>query len=667
MTITYARLFAPIRIGGVELPNRVVQPAHTRGFAEHGRETERDIAYYLERVRGGAGLVYAGGRAVHRTSDALRHAASAHGDLVRADRAVTGAVHAAGGLIFAQLNHFGVNASSDGVDGLHPLWGASDVPSAKHGMVPVPIAAGRIDELVGAWARAAAAVRLGGYDGLELLMGHGYLVHQFLSRLHNRREDDYGGSLENRARLGCEILAAVRRAVGDDFPLGVRISLQDSEFELTFDELAEAGRLFHEAGALDFYHLSGGTPMLGDGPWGATAELGGRFRAVAGGVPVMLSGGILRPEQAEAVLAAGHADLLALARAQIADPHWAAKAREGRAEEITHCVQANQGCFARARRELPMSCTVNPLAGRERRYAEVTTAAARPARWLVVGGGPAGLKAAATLAGRGHDVSLVEAGPELGGQLLLARGLPGVAGLLQAVDDLAGAAARAGVRVGLGTRVDVADVLNRDDLDRILVATGAVPDRFGYASCRPHRQAIPGHDRPHVHTGFDALRGRVPAGSRVLVLDDDGGRYAAAVCERLLADGSRVEVVTARPALFEGMAATLDQAAAYARLMGSGLTGHTNTWCDRLDTPRLMLANVHTGELRRGPEADHVVLASRRRADDALFHGLAAALGHDRVVRVGDCVAPRRLDHALYEGHAAGLEIDPLELEGVPV
>jgi 2,4-dienoyl-CoA reductase-like NADH-dependent reductase (Old Yellow Enzyme family) len=660
-------MFEPLVVGTTTLPNRIMQTAHSKGFADYGVESPRDLAYYLERARGGLGLLIAGGRTIDPST--LAPAAFSSGyvaGVTEADRRVTDAIHRTDMKVFAQTNHFGVNSPVDGIDELHELISASDVPAPTHGKVPRPMDERDMARVVEHWARAAELIREGGYDGVEILAAHGYLLHQFLSPLYNHRRDEHGvGSIADRSRLAARVLRAVRERVGEDFTVGVRLSLGDfAPGGMELDDVVGIGRELAGAARVDFFNLSGpgyhsfllSVPPVGGPPDGWLAEAAGTFKAAIGDTPVFLVGGIRRPETVEAILAAGQADVVALTREQLAEPEWVEKVRSGRRDEIRHCIRANQGCFTNLMRASPIHCTVNPDAGRESVFAPYKRAARVRRSWLVVGGGPAGMKAAATLARRGHAVTLAERADRLGGQVNLLLRAPGREDIGLLVSDLEAELGRRGVDVRLGTDLD-ADAVRAFGADRVLLATGARPDTDGFSTWNPSVPRLHGVDEPHVLTGWDVLGGAEVAPGRVAVLDDDGGRYAASVTELLLAAGHEVEHVTTRPMLFGDTVPTLEHPVIYARVLAQPITVHLNTWVRSVSGGRIDAYNLYTGAGQAVPDAGTVVLVTQRRAQDAL----ARALGEEHL-RLGDCLAPRSLDHAIFDGYVAGLEMDRSEL-----
>jgi mycofactocin system FadH/OYE family oxidoreductase 2 len=659
----YPHLFSPLQIGGVTVRNRIMQTAHVKLFANRGVDSQRNVDYQVARAKGGAGLLITGNRVVHPTSTTgfPRVAWSFLSGALEADMKLTAAVHDHGAVIFAQLNHFGLNASSDSADDLRVLWGPSAVKSPAYGETPKAMEAEDIREVVDWWSRSAELSREGGFDGTEVHISHSYLLHQFLSPLYNKREDEYGGSFENRLRFAREVIAEARSRVGSDWVVGVRISLSDFiPGALDVDDAIRVATTLEADGQIDYvnvtaagYHNIFRAIEPSDEPDGYLVDLTAQVKAAVPDLPVFTVGGIKDPALAEDILASGKADMVAMTRAQIADPEFSTKVREGREDELVHCIRGNQGCIGRVFKGLPIACTVNPAAGREGRLAALP-AADPPARWLVAGGGPAGLKAAATLADRGHQVTLVEKTDRLGGQVNLILRTPGREEFRWVVTDLERRLERLGIDVRLGTEATPSLV---DELapDGVVVATGALPSRSGFSSVNPLVETLPGAEQENVLTAWDVLTGDRPVGRRVVVLDDDGTRAVAGVCEVMLDLGSEVELVSRWTALFPATLTTLDLPHLYARLLGKGLVYRLNAWASAIEGDRVTTFNLYTGAEETIDGVDTVVLVTGAKADEALYVALK-----DRVAnlhRIGDCVAPRKLDHAIYEGYLAGLEL----------
>ena len=654
-TTAFPRLFAPLRVGPVTLPNRIVSSGHDTVMAVDGKVSDQLVAYQSARAAGGAGLIVAQVAGIHASARYSSHILMADDDsclpgLARLARAV----HEHGTVIFQQLFHDGreLMESDDGT--LPVAYAPSAVPNERFGVMPREMAPAFIEEMIGCYGAAAERVARAGMDGVEVVASHGYLPAQFLNPRTNLRSDEYGGSDAGRLRFLRAAIAAARKGAGPGLAVGLRISVGEesqSDEGMTADEVLAALRVIGADGILDYVSVVAGTSATIAGsdhivpsmafPSGYTAPLAARVKAVVP-VPVMVAGRINQPSDAERILDRGDADAVVMTRALICDPDLPAKARAGAADEIRACIGCNQACIGHFHAGYPISCIQHPETGRELRYG--TRRPAQPARSvLVVGGGPAGLKAAAVAAERGHRVTLAEAGRRLGGQVLLAQELPGRAEFGGAVTNLAGEAERAGVRFLLGRTADAALVAELAP-DDIVLATGALP--------RMPPLELSGS--PAVLTAWQVLQGAdVPSG-RVVVADWRCDWIGLGVATLLAERGRKVTLGVSgyhpgqriQQYVRDGMIAA-------AFRLGVQMMPLVRPY--GADEETVYFQHVLTGEPVLIEPAAALVVSAGHLPVTGLAARLAAA--GPRVHEIGDCVAPRTVEEAVLEGLAVASEL----------
>lgn len=623
-----SRILSPLVINGVELRNRVVRTAHGTNIG-NGRVDQRLVAYHEARARGGVGLSLLEAASVHLTdTGTLRlHDSSCITDMA----ALATAVHRHGMKMFVQLGHLGYEAVT--TDGSAP-WSASAIPGPNRGIVAHAMTFDDIDELTACFARVSGWARDAGMDGVEIHAAHGYLLEEFLSPATNERDDQYGGSLVNRARFTVEVLSAVRSAVGADFPLGVRVGPEAVDDGLDALDVGDIVRHLEGTGLLDYVNVTYGSC------WAPHKIIGGMHEAAGyelptselitkvTSLPTLVTGRFRTLAEGERVLAEGVADLVGFTRATIADPDLVTKTIAGRADTIRPCIACNQGCVGGLSLGT-MACTVNSDVGFEVERGGAYEAAAHPRRVIVIGGGPAGLEAARVAALRGHAVTLFERSDRLGGAVHLAAAAP-YRGLHV---DIVGWFERELLRLGADVHLNT-EFSSDVSADDVLVAVGS-------------RSNIPPELAAHhdVRTVNDLYAGPIPDVASAVVVDLFGGYPALGAAETLVGAGAQVTYVTANPLVALRAQRELVVVPALQR-MGDALTTLVGHRAVGVDANRVFVTPDSPPLL-----ADLVVVADLR-PDHTLAETLAAA-GH-RVTEIGSGHEPGNLWAAIREGNAAG-------------
>jgi len=662
---SFPHLFAPITIGGVTIRNRILSSGHDTVMAEHGLVSDRLIAYQEARARGGAGLIVIQVAGVHPTARYTSTELTADTDAtIPGYTALAEAVHRHGATIFGQLFHGGreIMDTEDGT--LAVAWAPSPVPTERFHVIPRAMTASLIGEILAGFGESAARLQAAGLDGVEVVASHGYLPAQFLNPRTNLRTDGWGGDDSRRLRFLREALDACRATTRPGFVVGLRISIgEESPDGLTADEALAALATLDREHAFDYVSVVRGTSATLAGSdhivppspiaAGYAAHWASRTKAVVS-VPVMVAGRINQPQEAEAILAAGQADMCVMTRALICDPELPAKTAQGRSDEIRACIGCNQACIGHFHAGYPISCIQFPESGRERdfpRYGEPgheRHPEAEIARdVLVIGGGPAGLKAAAVAAERGHRVTLVEADRRVGGQVRLAQLLPGRAEMGGAITNLEGEARRAGATIVTGVRADLAYV-RASGAEIVVVATGATP--------YPPPLEINGE--PVVLQAWDVIRGsaKVPAG-KVVVADFRSDWLGLGVATLLAGQGNRVTLaVTGNMAGQRCQQYVRDHMTAAARRARVEILPTTRLF--GADTDAVFLQDVLTEDAVVIEGTAALVLAQGHVPADELLVELEADAATDGayvVLAAGDVQSPRTIEEAVLEGLRAGI------------
>ena len=641
--------------------NRIVFGAHTTNMAEQGLPGERHLAYYRERAMGGAAMLVIEPMPVHPAAVLTRgNFRNSTDEVIPHFRKITEAVHAEGALILQQLYHVGQHGDAD--NSYHANWSPSGRPSyhdsdGSHSMLET-----EIEETIEGFVQAARRCRDAGFDGVEVWAAYHGMVDQFWTPWSNLRTDRWGGSLGNRPRFSREIITRIRKLCGEDFIVGIAVNDEpDFEVALQRESIAEIIAAHDKDHLLDY--VTCGTGSYFDFykliptfiyPERLGADLAEVLKGAVSHALVIAESHIRTPENAEAVLSAEQADLVSIVRGQIADPHLANKAREGRSDDIRTCLSCNQMCWGRRGRDYWISCLVNPSAGREfewggDRFVKTT----KPKLVLVVGGGPAGLEAARVSAERGHKVTLVEAGERLGGQFRLAGMQPRRGQIIDLLDWYARQLSQLGVEVRLNTFHD-ADEIKEFSADVTVLATGSFPTDTGFQKAIPHVEKLPGIELGSVYSAEDVMARRARLGKRVILLDEGGNWKGCGTAWKLAEDGHEVILVTPDPLVgkeLQRIAADYPLRQRLAKLGVRFILESAITRWSREGADVFCFLDGNTQFI----EADSLVFATPNIAEDSLTLELQDS-GLE-VLNIGDSAGPRQAPFVIYEGRRTGLNI----------
>jgi 2,4-dienoyl-CoA reductase-like NADH-dependent reductase (Old Yellow Enzyme family) len=657
MMQAFSHALSPLEVGNLIFRNRIIVPAHTTNFGEDHLPSERHLAYHRERARGGVGAIIFESIRVHANSLGRPQAVCGFDPACIAPfRRITDAVKAEGARILGQIIHLGRQVEGDFERTVS--FGPSPVPWSTSALPPRPMERDDMDAVIEGHVLTARNLVAAGFDGIELQMAHGHLLQQFLSPLSNKRDDAYGGSLENRMRFPIEVLRAVRAEVGDDFCLGVRLSGEEYvEGGMTIDQAELIAPALVAAAKIDFFNISHSAYHASYSLASQMAdmaidpepfrELPARIRAAlhAAGhtMPIFAVCRFTKLDEAETMIANGGADAVGMARAHLAEPAIVKKTIEGRANEIRTCIACNQGCAGMLEKNLPIRCLVNPRAGLEGEWLDLAeTTVSQPKNLLVVGAGPAGLEAARTAAARGHRVTLWEKSDALGGQLRDAVRMPKRSNFSRLMEEQIADIERLGVTVECGKPADPATIA-AFHADAVFLATGSTP---------VHSQ-IPGGGK--ALTIVEALQNPETLGDNIALFDRTGEWAALTLAEHLADLGKRVTFfspiggIAWRTTIYSTLAnlkrlrerkvrlATLRRVAAY-------------------DGGTLTVEDLSTGEMETHLGVTALITAEHNFADQTLFRELRA-LGVP-VRQIGDNLAPRTALEAVYHAHLAARELN---------
>ncbi len=648
-------IFQPLQLRHKTLRNRIVFGAHTANMAEAGMPGERHRGYYEERARGGAAMIVVEPVPVHAsavlTRGNFKHSSD---DIIPHFRNVTDTVHDHGAVICHQLYHVGGHGDAD--NSYHAAWSPSGVPSFHDSDGSHAMSGSEIEEVIEGYVQAARRAKESGFDGVELFAAYNALPDQFWLPFNNRRDDQWGGSFENRMRFSRVVLERIRKMAGEDFIIGLAVNMDTtSEVSQSTEQLQDIIAWHDQRQLMDYvtcgtgsyFNFTGIIPnafhadRLG-------AEHAAALKSVVSFAKVQAEAHIRTPENAEAVLKSGQADMVSIVRGQIADPYWVAKAQAGRSEDVRPCLSCNQMCWGRRSRDYWISCLINPSAGREFEWGgDRFVPATVPKKILVVGGGVAGMEAARVAAERGHQVTLVEASDRLGGQFRLAGLQPRRGQITDYIHWLERQLNQLQVRVLMNSPMD-GDELKGFEADEVIIATGSQPDLKGFQRGLPQYDSLPGVERGHVYSTEDVLSKRAQLGKRVLLLDETANWKGTGTAIWMAEQGHAVTVVTGAAVVMAEMSRTAADLQARARLRELSAV---------LLTEHVVLewhGNGATVQASGGQSyriaVDTLVIAATNISE----RWLADDTGHSSI---GDATAARTAAMAIYEGRKWGMEI----------
>jgi mycofactocin system FadH/OYE family oxidoreductase 2 len=659
-TYQFRYLFRPIQVGPITIRNRIAMSGHQVRFAKDSLPTDQLVHYYGERAKGGVGLIITGAISIHPSYPP--HPLNKRADIdevIPGFKKISNEVHKYGGRIFAQLSHVGKMSQSGETDFIpiapSKVINLSEI-SGKMFLKPArEMTKSEIKTIAKAFADSARRAKQGELDGVEIHMGHGYLFNQFFSPMDNRRTDEYGGDIHGRMRFAIETLEAIRKEVGREYVIGVKVSADEfREGGLSLTDMQEIVSKLDKTSLIDFISVSGGNPFTLFGSFLSLPPMEvslGNFVFLASSIkdvtdlPVICVSRINDPVFAEKILEEGSADIIAMTRAAICDPHFPNKALNGNLDEIVYCVACNQGCIGRWEQGYGISCLQNPTVGKEREWGQLKQAE-RKRKVVVVGGGPGGMKASEILSKRGHEVILLEQQNELGGHVLLASRVSNRAEFGDVVRNLKNQLRGTSVKIKLGVK-GTAETILAERPDVVILATGSEP-------YLPSSEIYGIENSKRVSSIWQILKGEVDPGRRVLVVDEAGFHQSYVVVGFLLEKERAVTLISSSLYFGTNLEPRM-KTLLYKRLYEHQVNLMPHFRLKKIDNDQIWIENVFSLREEKIEGIDTIVLSFGNQPVDGLDQDLENKV--EGLFKIGDCLSPRTVMEAIYEGYKIGITI----------
>ncbi len=648
----FPELFKPIIIRNLKIRNRIVSTGHDTTIPIDGTVNDGLIAYHKARAKGGVGLIVAQVTGVHDSARYTNHVLMGTDDkCIKGFRKLAETIHKEGAKLFVQLFHPG-REMTESLDGTAPIaWAPSVSPSERFHVIPRAITEKMIQEILDGYGKVANRLEKAGVDGVEIVASHGYLPAQFLNPNVNRRNDRWGGSDENRRRFLIEAIRKARAETSSNFIVGLRIS-GDEQYEEGFSTSANLETIKNVSNTIDYVSLVDGTSATLGGSIhivppmyyepGYVAPFSARLKEIID-IPVIVTGRINQPQEAEKILESNAADMCGMTRAMICDPLMPIKAKNGNFDEIRACIGCNQACIGHFHKGHAISCIQHPETGRELEFANKSQTT-NSLKVLVVGGGPGGMKAASVAAERGHEVTLYEADNQLGGQARFAQLLPNRSEFGGIITNLSRELVASGAIIKTGVSLNAAKIKQLKP-DVVILATGAKP-------LWPENFDNDGEGQ--VCDAWQVLKGEVNVGSSVLIHDWKGDWIGMGVAEHLAQNGCKVRLAV--NGLFAGeslQSYVRDSNAARLHDLGVKIIPYVRLY--GRDEDSVYLQHTVHGAAIIEEEVDTLVLAQGHTPENRLEAELYDDI--EKVICIGDCQMPRTCEEAVLEGLRAAYNL----------